>query len=461
MNGFIMDGRLKQVLLFSDLLLLNISFFLSYFLRFGSFTEILSAAPALFLLQINVYWLLLGAIFTPHAPPPNIRITKIMVNYLIVIAIHFLLIAAFFAFQKWSYVPRLNILFTYLIFIPIIFTWLILKVYSQRKIVMSGQNIKNVVIVGYSDVAESLNSYFQNFPFYGFNFLGFFDDRNAAVPSVRGNIAQLPAYCLRNNVHAIYICLPNIAYDKVKEIVDFGEENFIKVNLVPDFRGFSVKGLKLQRYSHIPVLSVSAIPLDDNFNCVMKRAFDLGFSLMFLLLVFSWLYPLIALLIKLDSPGPAFFRQTRAGKDNKPFVCYKFRTMKVDDKDGWQQATRNDDRITRFGTFLRRTSLDEIPQFINVLQGDMSVIGPRPHPYQLNDEYYGEIHRFMVRHSIKPGITGLAQAKGYRGETNTPHCMRNRVRLDLFYLSNWTFNFDLKIIWLTLASLVRSNGKVY
>jgi exopolysaccharide biosynthesis polyprenyl glycosylphosphotransferase len=243
-------------------------------------------------------------------------------------------------------------------------------------------------------------------------------------------------------------------------LVDFGLSNLIKVKLITDYRGFASRGVTLERYDNIPVLNIAAVPLDDRSNQVIKRIFDLLFSGAVALLILSWLIPLIAVAIKLDSRGPIFFKQKRAGKGNKPFNCIKFRTMVVHNPE-FKQATKNDPRITRVGKFLRKTSLDEFPQFINVLKGQMSIIGPRPHPIKLNEEFSPKIEKFMARHYIKPGITGLAQAKGYRGETQTEMLMRGRVKLDRFYIENWSFILDLKIIIATVISLTKDDQKAY
>src|SRR5690606_28880930 len=194
------------------------------------------------------------------------------------------------------------------------------------------------------------------------------------------------------------------------KLIDFGEANLIKVKLIADFRGFSVKGLELERYDLIPVLNVNPIPLDDYKNRLVKMAFDLAVSTFIVILFLSWAMPLIALIIKLDSKGPVFFRQKRTGKDKKEFWCYKFRSMRVNDDSDLQQAQRNDSRITKIGAFLRKTSLDELPQFFNVFLGNMSVVGPRPHMLKHTEEYSKVVEKFMSRHFVKPGITGLAQA---------------------------------------------------
>jgi exopolysaccharide biosynthesis polyprenyl glycosylphosphotransferase len=196
-------------------------------------------------------------------------------------------------------------------------------------------------------------------------------------------------------------------------------------------------------------------------NRLLKRAFDIAFSMAVMVLVFSWLYPIIALLIKLDSKGPVLFKQYRHGLNNKQFYCYKFRTMVVNQEADSKQATKNDSRITKVGAFLRKTSLDEIPQFFNVILGDMSVVGPRPHPIPLNMRFAHSIEGFMNRHSMKPGVTGLAQIRGYRGETAKFHDMKGRFMLDRFYIANWSLWLDIKIVFGTVWSLVKGDENAY
>ena len=197
------------------------------------------------------------------------------------------------------------------------------------------------------------------------------------------------------------------------------------------------------------------------FNIFVKRIFDIVFTSIISVLILSWLIPIVIILIKFDSKGPTFFKQYRAGKDNQAFKCYKFRTMYVHDEPAHKQASKGDPRITKIGNFLRKTSLDELPQFFNVIRGDMSVIGPRPHPLKLNEQFQTVISKFMLRHSVKPGITGLAQAKGYRGETRTVQMMKNRVKLDRFYAENWSLIFDLKIILLTVIHLFKGDENAF
>jgi len=261
---------------------------------------------------------------------------------------------------------------------------------------------------------------------------------------VKGNLADLKSHIKEEHIEEIYCSLPDMGTTTVRELIDFGEENLIKVKLLSDFRGFSSKGLELRRYDHIPILDVTVVPLDDWRNRAIKRAFDILFSLFVILAIFPWLFPITAIAIKLTSKGPVFFKQSRTGKGNNNFGCYKFRTMNLNSESDSKQAEKYDQRITKVGEFLRRTSIDELPQFLNVLTGEMSVIGPRPHPLPMTKEYTKKIEKFMARHLVKPGITGLAQAKGYRGPTYQLYQMSNRVKLDRFYIENWSLMLDIK-----------------
>jgi exopolysaccharide biosynthesis polyprenyl glycosylphosphotransferase len=246
----------------------------------------------------------------------------------------------------------------------------------------------------------------------------------------------------------------------LKTLVNFGLDSLIKVKVILDSSADG-QAIQLERFENKPGFDLTPITLDDSGNQLVKRVFDILFSLIFIFLVMSWLLPIIYIMIKIDSKGPVFFKQLRSGKDNKPFKCLKFRTMIVNAKSDTLQATKDDPRITKLGHFLRRTSIDELPQFINVFFGSMSVVGPRPHMLKHTEEYSKIIEKFLGRHYVKPGITGLAQCMGYRGETKDLADMKNRVRLDRYYIENWSFWFDIKIIFLTIVSLVRGSDKAF
>lgn len=211
---------------------------------------------------------------------------------------------------------------------------------------------------------------------------------------------------------------------------------------------------------------IPTFPLQKPLARLLKKSLDLALSAFMFVFVFSWLWPLLALLVKLTSPGPVFFRQERWGRGDRPFICYKFRSMvreshDVDENGRYQQATRNDWRVTRVGRFLRRRNLDELAQFINVLKGEMSVIGPRPHPTPMNLEFKDTFPGYEMRHLVKPGITGWAQINGLRGETRDTEMLRRRVAADIWYIGNWSLGLDLKIFWRSILAMFKQNPNAY
>ena len=204
-----------------------------------------------------------------------------------------------------------------------------------------------------------------------------------------------------------------------------------------------------------------SVNLLDSSQVVARRVFEVLAVSAFLILIASWLFPIIALIIKMESKGPVFYRQLRHGQNNVPFYCLKFRSMKFEPEGSFKMATKDDSRVTKVGAFLRKSSLDELPQLLNVLMGEMAIVGPRPHAIPMNKEFAEKIENFMFRHMVKPGITGLAQAKGFRGEIKDTFDMNARLRYDLFYIKNWSFMFDIKIILLTFYSLIFKSENAY
>ncbi|HOA39779.1 MAG TPA: exopolysaccharide biosynthesis polyprenyl glycosylphosphotransferase, partial [Flavihumibacter sp.] len=246
-----------------------------------------------------------------------------------------------------------------------------------------------------------------------------------------------------------------------------GEKEGKRIRIIPHYERFGGSGkVHVGTLGSLPIITLRSLPLDLSDNKLYKRVFDIVFSALIITLVLSWLIPIVALIIKLTSKGPVFFKQERWGLNNKPIICYKFRSMRVDSKDldedgKYQQATKDDPRVTGIGKFIRKTNIDELPQFINVLLGSMSVVGPRPHPVPLNMLSKDIIDNYMLRHWVKPGITGWAQVNGYRGETEQSHLMKKRVEFDVWYIENWTFWLDLQIIVQTLVNMVKGEKNAY
>jgi putative colanic acid biosynthesis UDP-glucose lipid carrier transferase len=222
-----------------------------------------------------------------------------------------------------------------------------------------------------------------------------------------------------------------------------------------------LRNLAVEYYGYLPIISLRTIPLDKEINTRLKHFFDVVFSLFVILTVLSWLTPILGLLIKLESRGPVFFKQRRNGLNYKEFYCYKFRSMRLNSEADLEQVQKNDPRVTKFGKILRKFSLDELPQFFNVVLGDMSVVGPRPHMVSHTEMYAKSVDKFMVRHFIKPGITGLAQINGCRGEVENEKDIVNRVKFDIFYIENWSILLDLRIIYKTVINVISGEEKAY
>jgi putative colanic acid biosynthesis UDP-glucose lipid carrier transferase len=328
-----------------------------------------------------------------------------------------------------------------------------------RKYRASGNNYQNAIIVGKGSTSPRLVDVLRIRKDFGINFLGYFDDQ-ADCEQTKGAIEDIFEKVPKMDVDLIYIH-EKLEASQVKRVIDFADENYIKVKMIPGTSLQLEKSLSFSRYGDFFVINVNDIPLDHPLNSVAKRVFDLAFASFVTVFILSWLIPLVGLLIKLESRGPVFFIQKRNGLNNKVFNCLKFRSMTPNDYADSHQATKGDPRVTRIGAFLRNTSLDEMPQFLNVLMGSMSIVGPRPHTLPMNDTFRTQIERYNSRHKIKPGITGLAQVRGYRGEIENSFQIRSRVRLDYFYINNWSFLLDLEIMVKTVYELLFNRENAY
>lgn len=326
-------------------------------------------------------------------------------------------------------------------------------------------NTKNIVLIGNEQTVYNLYEILKT-PIYGYNIAGFFYDGdcyNAEVASMRlGGVSDIYGWIATHpRVHEIYGYFPKEQHDTINMMSKFCDNHLIRFYYIPAINVF--KGnMSVSFMGDIPVIARREEPLRKSSNKVIKRVFDFIFSLIVLIVVFPWLFIWVAIMIKIQSPGPIFFVQERTGLDGKVFKCIKFRSMKVNNDADELQATKDDPRKFPFGDFMRKTNIDEFPQFINVLKGEMSVVGPRPHMLKHTAEYSKLINHFMVRHFAKPGITGLAQVSGYRGETRYIDQMEGRVKKDIEYIENWTFLIDIKIILKTITNMFgKEDGNAY
>lgn len=331
---------------------------------------------------------------------------------------------------------------------------------------MKGRNRCNVVYIGSGSNLMELYDEMANQLTTGYNVLGYFD--KAPNPkfdnlcNYLGDENEIVNYLSRCSVNRVYCGLPSSESDVILQIINYCEGHLIRFFSVPNFRNYCQRRVSLEMFSNVPLLTIRDEPLSFSVNRFIKRSFDVAFSLCFLITVFLPIFIVVGIITKITSPGPIFFKQKRHGLDGKEFYIYKFRSMKVNADSDTKQATADDPRKTKFGDFLRKSSLDELPQFINVFLGDMSIVGPRPHMIKHTEKYSKLIKTYMVRHLIKPGITGWAQVTGFRGETKELSEMEGRVKADIWYMEHWTFTLDLYIIYKTVANVVsRKDTKAY
>ena len=334
-----------------------------------------------------------------------------------------------------------------------------------------GVNKKKILIVGAGKSGMEFFNIITKNKYLGYEVVGFLDDEKKTYLNGHylGNLEKIDDFISNNmsEIDEVVVALPNHAHRKIKHIAETVSNYAVKLSIIPAYHDLINSQYNISIFSGVPMITLRNEPLDDIHLRTLKRLFDVLFSVFTLIFFCSWLFPIIALLVKLDSKGPIFFVQERWGRKNKKISCYKFRSMytsskDVDETDGkYNQAKKNDSRITRVGAFLRKTNLDEIPQFLNVLLGNMSVVGPRPHPTPLNLESKEVIDNYLVRHLVKPGITGWAQVNGFRGETSEPSLMRGRVNYDIWYIENWSLFLDLKIIFLTVWKTVAGDKNAF
>ncbi len=451
-------NNLYLVRLYSALgnyLVLNGVFILALVIRFPvSWMKVFGSNNYIaLLLFVNLSWVFITNMLRYYRPVRlNLKTRRRIFLFTQVALLHFLLVLAFNGLIK-TYYSRLFLIYFYIgliFFLPIIelATRLIISWYHKQKGITN-----RILFAGTSTAIPALVNYFNDL------------DETEKLSEV--GIMDVPPHELKGKlgtehsirqVNELYCSISTIPEPVIKELVTFCENNLIRVRLVVDYPRLETKPLELVNYSSIPVLNVPITPLDEPGNKLIKRSFDILFSLMVMLFVLSWLFPILALIIKLTSPGPVLFLQKRTGVNNQQFDCFKFRSMRVNQDADRVQALTNDPRITAVGRFMRRTSLDEMPQFINVLLGEMSVVGPRPHMLKHTQEYAQLVGNFMQRHAIRPGVTGLAQVKGYRGEITQFEHLANRVKYDRFYVENWSQAIDLKIIIRTVAAVFKGGA---
>jgi len=326
---------------------------------------------------------------------------------------------------------------------------------------------RKCAILGDNQLGISLADFFNDNQ-HLYTFVKFLDDDFTHLKNDNGEFSTLNANKLINkiadsNIDDIYIAVP--IRPALHKLFSIAENNCVKMHFVDriDHSNKSIHFIEEEVIADkgLQILNLRAEPLSSLRNRIKKRTFDFAFSTFVIVFILSWLYPLIAIIIKLESKGPVIFKQQRSGKDNKPFNCYKFRSMKVNVNSDTKQATKNDARLTKFGAFMRKTSIDELPQFFNVWKGEMSIVGPRPHMLKHTEQYQELIEKYLVRQFLKPGITGWAQVNGFRGETKELNLMEKRVEHDIWYMENWSLMLDVRVVFMTIINVIKGEPEAY
>lgn len=459
---------LRIVLILCDLIMINGCYWICYFLINGVWDGKLKLETyTAFISPYNLIWLVTVILFRMYSDETVRKIEKLMRATWKSVIVLMVLFSLYLFLTKNYALSRQFILFLFAFLSAGFFvSRFIITVLETSKTRKRSKYRVSVAVMGFNDTGIKLAEYFGG---HGseFKFEGILDEGDK-MTFVNKNSHQLHDVIRKGvhqaalrNIDEVYASVPPAYLVTAHTLVEEAEKQCVKLKIVPDLNSVIAAHFQIRYMNDFPVLSLRPEPLENLHNRFKKRLFDVAFSLMVIILILSWLYPIIALLIKMQSPGPVLFKQKRSGRNNKPFMCYKFRSMRVNKESEKMQATKNDSRITPIGSFLRRSSLDELPQFFNVLKGEMSVVGPRPHMLAHTEQYRTIIDQFMVRHFLKPGITGWAQVSGFRGETKEVEQMEKRIEKDIWYLEHWNLMLDIRIIYLTFYQVVRGDDKAY
>lgn len=444
---------IRPILLIIDVLIINSILFIVF--------EKQNNRNYTFYIYLSIFWILSSI---PIGYYKIYRFTSLykVLNLIFKQAILFSLgfFAYFGVFKEGVFVNEqfntLTIILSLLAFVKIMF-FILIKNYRRL-----GKNFRKVVFLERDATSKIIMTLFQEKKYLGYTVEGFFSKEQSKNSFYLGNNTEIYNYVIEQSIDEIYVTLSEIKKTDIKLLTKFANENKIQLKLIPNSSELYSKNQKVEVYEDaFKILSVKKLPFEFYENRIIKRIFDISFSFFTILFLMSWLTPILWVLIKLESKGHLFFKQEREGLNGNRFVCYKFRSMKKNKEADEKHATKNDSRVTKIGAFIRKTSIDELPQFFNVFLGDMSVVGPRPHMDLHSIKFEQEINNYIKRHAVKPGITGLAQIRGYRGEIKKRSDIENRVRLDIFYIENWSFLFDLKIVFNTVFNVFKGEENAY
>ncbi|WP_316633665.1 undecaprenyl-phosphate glucose phosphotransferase [uncultured Flavobacterium sp.] len=449
-----------------DMILINIAVLISGLIKFESLDRLFLKETQTISLLGNLIWLGLLLYKDSYRIIRVETIESILSRTIKKVIILAAIVAAFVVFLDYTDISRFQLFYFFLSFFLLLMFSRILSMKALKFIRTKGYNFRNVIIVGANETGNHMRKILAKNLTYGYRFLGFFDEKQNISDStffnVLGGFNDIQSFISNEHVDEMYVALHIDDVTTINKLIAICEHHMVRIKFIPDFQLYTKSSrVEISFYENTPVLMSRREPLEYAVNRLAKKAFDICFSSRVILLIFPWLFPIIMLIIKIESSGPIFFKQDRSGRDNKSFACFKFRSMSVNNSSHNKQAQKGDSRITRFGAFMRKTSIDELPQFFNVFLGDMSVVGPRPHMLYHTKEYSELINNYLVRHYAKPGITGWAQINGYRGETKKLMDMENRVEYDIWYIENWSSLLDVKIIVKTVLNIFEGEKNAY
>lgn len=443
-----------------DFLSLNVGFVGAYWIKFGDIQPVTRFPYESLWIAFNLVWLVEIIVFKPYIYPRQLfKLDHLLKKLALLVGVHMAVIAIFWVAVKGFYYSREHLLIAYVLFVSLAALFRLSGLLFLREYRTRGYNNRRYAIVGYGKLATTIRSFYDAHPEMGFHFYGYFDeptDENQL--SLTGSYAELQHHVEQNEIDCVYCCMPYINNDQLRVIVESAESANYQVKLLIDFRGFLAKGTSVEYHDFLPVLNVSSQMLLDFRVNVLKRAFDMAFS-MVALGCGAPLLLLMAAVTKTTSKGPVLYAQERIGRDGKPFTIYKFRSMYTDAEIAGPllSAGAKDNRITPWGRFMRQTRLDELPQFYNVLKGDMSVVGPRPERQFFIDQIVEIAPEYKNLLKVKPGITSIGQVEfGYAASIDE---MVERLRYDLLYPERRSFIYDMWIIMLTVRVMVQGRGK--
>jgi putative colanic acid biosysnthesis UDP-glucose lipid carrier transferase len=447
----------------ADFILINVSFMLAMIISQPADLSFGNSQPFFLLLILNFVWIFYTSTSGFYQEflirPFPIQFYNILKLSLIIAVVNVLFM---FIIKQQLFTRYFIIINAFLILLSITTRTIIFKA-ALRGLRNKGKSIRNLLIVGANEIGERFRDVITKNSEFGHRFVGFISNKD--LPNVIGTFSELDKIIKEKRVEDVVIALHNDSSENLVNIVSICNRNAVKIHVIPDYFKFLSGRFQISTVSNLPVITIRDEPLNEAIRRFIKRLFDMLFSFFVIIFFLSWFIPLVSLLIKFDSKGPAFFIQERFGIKRKPFKCYKFRTLADEKKNSsdFDPILRSDPRVTRIGKLLRKTNLDELPQFINVFKGEMSVVGPRPHPIGVELVYEKVFEEIKMRYNVRPGVTGWAQINGLRGEVADEEENRQRIlekmKYDLWYIENWSMKLDIQIILLTAWQMIKGDTK--